>query len=200
MTTPHSGFGDFPFIDLSGGHRPLANEDGTVWTVFNGEIYNFPALRRRLEAKGHQLRSTGDTEVLVHHNEEKGTRGCSPLLRGMFALAIWDVRHRTLVLARDRLGQKPLEYRHDAKRLLFSSELKGLLALPEGLVPRRVDPIALDHYLTYGYVPHPRTILNGISKLPPALRTVAAEGVLTIEAVLATGLEPRPQRFDRERR
>ncbi len=174
------GFRRLSIIDLSGGHQPLANEDGSVWTVFNGEIYNFPALRRRLEAKGHQLRSKGDTEVLVHLYEDEGTRMFS-LLRGMFALAIWDVRHRTLILARDRMGQKPLIYRHDGQRLLFSSELKGLLALPEGVVPRRVDPIALDHYLTYGYVPQPRTILSGISKLPPASFAVWHEGTLTVE-------------------
>ena len=101
------------------------NEDGTVWTVFNGEIYNFPSLRHRLEAKGHRLRSTGDTETLVHLYEDEGTRMFS-LLRGMFALAIWDVRKRTLILARDRLGQKPLVYRHDENRLLFGSELKAL--------------------------------------------------------------------------
>ena len=103
------------------------------------------------------------------------------LLRGMFALAIWDVHHRTLILARDRLGQKPLVYRHDGKRLLFASELKALLALPEDVVPRRLDPIALDHYLTYGYVPHPRTILEGIFKLPPAHFAVWHDGNLSVE-------------------
>jgi asparagine synthase (glutamine-hydrolysing) len=174
------GFRRLSIIDLSGGHQPLANEDGSIWTVFNGEIYNFPALRRRLEAKGHHLRSTGDTEVLVHLYEDEGTRMFS-LLRGMFALAIWDVRHRTLIMARDRMGQKPLVYRHDEKRLLFSSELKGLLTLPERLVPRRLDPIALDHYLTYGYVPQPRTILNGIFKLPPAHFALWHEGSFSVE-------------------
>ena len=124
------GFRRLSIIDLAGGHQPLSNEDGTVWTVFNGEIYNFPALRRRLEAKGHDLRSSGDTEVLVHLYEDEGTRMFS-LLRGMFALAIWDAPRRTLVLARDRLGQKPLVYRHDGGRLVFASELKALLALPE---------------------------------------------------------------------
>ena len=104
------GFQRLSIIDLPGGHQPLSNEDGSVWTVFNGEIYNFPALRRRLEAKGHHLRSTGDTETLVHLYEDEGTR-MFPLLRGMFALAIWDVPHRALILARDRLGQKPLVYR-----------------------------------------------------------------------------------------
>src|SRR5580700_4679015 len=115
------GFRRLAIVDLAGGHQPLSNENGTVWTVFNGEIYNFPALRRRLEAKGHDLRSTGDTEVLVHLYEDEGTRMFS-LLRGMFSLAIWDAPHRTLVLARDRLGQKPLIYRHDRQRLVFASE------------------------------------------------------------------------------
>jgi asparagine synthase (glutamine-hydrolysing) len=174
------GFRRLSIIDVSGGHQPLANEDGTVWTVFNGEIYNFPSLRRRLEAKGHKLRSSGDTETLVHLYEDEGTRMFS-LLRGMFALAIWDTRKSTLILARDRLGQKPLVYHHDENRLLFASELKALLALPEYLVPRRLDPIALDHYLAYGYVPQPRTILNGISKLPPAHFAVWHEGSLLIE-------------------
>ena len=129
-TMPALGFRRLAIIDLAGGHQPLSNENGTVWTVFNGEIYNFPALRRRLEAKGHDLRSSGDTEVLVHLYEDEGTRMFS-LLRGMFALAIWDAPRRTLILARDRLGQKPLVYRHDGQRLVFASELKALLALPE---------------------------------------------------------------------
>src|SRR5262245_54891071 len=135
------GFRRLSIVDLVGGHQPLSNEDGTVWTVFNGEVYNLPALRRRLEARGHTLRSTGDTEVLVHLYEDEGT-GMFPLLRGMFALAIWDVPRRTLLLARDRLGQKPLVYRHDGSRLVFASELKALLALPESEFPRQVGPLA----------------------------------------------------------
>jgi asparagine synthase (glutamine-hydrolysing) len=174
------GFRRLSIIDLAGGHQPLSNENGTVWTVFNGEIYNFPALRRRLEAKGHDLRSNGDTEVLVHLYEDEGTRMFS-LLRGMFALAIWDTSRRILILARDRLGQKPLVYRHDGERLVFASELKALLALPERVVPRRLDPLALDHYLCYGYVPAPRTILEGTYKLPPAHYAVCRDGALTIE-------------------
>ncbi|HKM52260.1 MAG TPA: asparagine synthase (glutamine-hydrolyzing), partial [Isosphaeraceae bacterium] len=152
-----------------------------VWTVFNGEIYNFPALRQRLEARGHSLRSKGDTEVLVHLYEDEGT-GMFALLRGMFALAIWDAPRRTLLLARDRLGQKPLLYRHDGLRLVFASELKALLALPEGDFPRRVDPLAIDEYLTFGYVPAPRTILEGTSKLPPGHYAVWREGALRIES------------------
>jgi asparagine synthase (glutamine-hydrolysing) len=174
------GFRRLSIIDLAGGHQPLANEDQTVWTVYNGETYNFPSLRHRLEAKGHHLRSTGDTETVVHLYEDEGTR-MFPLMRGMFALAIWDVRRRTLVLARDRMGQKPLVYYHDGRRLVFASELKALLALPEEIIPRRVDPIALDQYLTYGYVPHPRTILEGVSKLQPAHCAVWHGGSLTIE-------------------
>ena len=174
------GFRRLAIIDVAGGHQPLPNENGTIWTVFNGEIYNYPALRHRLEAKGHVLRSHGDTETLVHLYEDEGPLMFS-LLRGMFALAIWDAPRRTLVLARDRIGQKPLFYRHDGSRLVFSSELKALLALPESVMPRRLDPIALDHYLTYGYVPHPRTILEGTSKLPPAHYAVWHDGVLTVE-------------------
>jgi asparagine synthase (glutamine-hydrolysing) len=174
------GFRRLSIIDLAGGHQPLSNEDGTVWTVFNGEIYNFPALRRRLEAKGHVLRSSGDTEVLVHLYEDEGTRMFS-LLRGMYALAIWDARRRTLVLARDRLGQKPLVYRHDGRRLVFASELKALLALPGSDVPRSLDALALDQYLTYGYVPHPRTILEGTHKLPPAHYAVWRDGTLDVQ-------------------
>jgi asparagine synthase (glutamine-hydrolysing) len=174
------GFRRLAIIDLVGGNQPLSNEDGTVWTIFNGEIYNYPALRRRLEAKGHRLRSQGDTEVLVHLYEDEGT-GMFQLLRGMFALAIWDAPRRTLVLARDRMGQKPLVYHHDGGRLVFASELKALLALPEPIIPRRIDPMALDHYLSYGYVPHPRTILEGTLKLPPAHYALWRGGVLAIE-------------------
>ena len=119
------GFRRLAIIDLPGGHQPLCNEKSTIWTVFNGEIYNFPALRRRLEAKGHNLRSSGDTEILVHLYEDEGT-GMFSLLRGMFSLAIWDAPRRTLVVARDRLGQKPLVYHHDGRRLIFASELKAL--------------------------------------------------------------------------
>ncbi len=173
------GFRRLSIVDLAGGHQPLANEDGTVWTVFNGEIYNFPALRRRLEARGHALRSSGDTEVLVHLYEDEGT-GMFALLRGMFALAIWDVQRRRLVLARDRLGQKPLVYRDDGTRIVFASELKALLALSGRDIPRRVDPGALDLYLTYGYVPHPLTILEGTAKLPPASYAVWQDGRLEI--------------------
>lgn len=173
------GFRRLSIIDLEGGHQPLSNEDGGVWTVFNGEIYNFPELRRRLEAGGHKLRARGDAEVLVHLYEDEGEAMFS-MLRGMFALAIWDAPRRTLLLARDRLGQKPLVYRRHNGRLTFASELKALLALPRIDAPRRVDPIALDQYLTYGYVPQPRTILEGVEKLPPAHYAVWRDGEFRI--------------------
>ena len=173
------GFRRLSIVDLSGGHQPLSNEDGTIWTVFNGEIYNFPALRRRLEARGHTLRSAGDTEVLVHLYEDEGP-SMFALLRGMFALAIWDAPRRRLVLGRDRLGQKPLLYRPARGRISFASELKSLLALPEADLPGRVDPLALDRYLTYGYVPHPSTILEGVYKLPPAHYAIWQEGRLEL--------------------
>lgn len=174
------GFRRLSIVDLAGGHQPLANEDGTVWTVFNGEIYNFPQLRHRLEAKGHTLRSSGDTEVLVHLYEDEGPAFVR-LLRGMFALAVWDSPKRRLVLARDRMGQKPLVYRMDGERISFASELKALMALPERDVPRRVDPRAVDRYLTYGYVPHPATILDCVFKIPPAHYAVWQNGRLGME-------------------
>ena len=178
---PHAalGFRRLAIVDVAGGHQPLCNEDGTIWTVFNGEIYNFPELRHRLEARGHTLRSTGDSETLVHLYEDEGPAMFS-LLRGMFALAIWDAPRKTLVLGRDRLGQKPLVYRHDGERLTFASELKALLALGESEVPRLLDPLALDRYLTYGYISHPDTILEGVHKLPPAHYAVWRDGKLDL--------------------
>ncbi len=158
------GFRRLSIIDLEHASQPLSNEDGTVWVVFNGEIYNFAALRQRLEGAGHTFRTRGDGETIVHLYEDVGVE-CFSHLNGMFAIAIWDARRRQLVLGRDRLGQKPLVYRCEPDRLLFASELKSLLQVP-GL-SREIDPTALDHYLTYQYVPHPRTIFRGIRKLPP---------------------------------
>lgn len=201
---PHAalGFRRLSILDLAGAHQPLANEDGSIHVVFNGEIYNFPALRHRLEARGHTLRSAGDTEVLVHLYEDEGPEGMFPLLRGMFALAIWDAPRRRLTLGRDRLGQKPLLYRLDRGRISFASELKALLALPEDAFPRRLDPLALDRYLTYGYIPHPGTILEGVHKLPPAHYAVWHEGHLTLDRYWEPDWEretPRPEAEDVER-
>ena len=163
-------------IDVAGGHQPISNEDGTVWVVCNGEIYNYQELRHRLEAAGHRFQTHSDTEVLVHLYEEEGI-DFPAHLNGMFALALWDERRGRLLLARDRLGQKPLIYRHEGGRLLFASEMKSLLEVPG--VSRQLDPQALDLYLTYGYVPHPHTIFRGIRKLPPAHYALFCDGQLT---------------------
>ena len=152
-------------IDLSSGQQPLSNEDGTVWIVFNGEIYNFQELKPELVARGHIFRTNSDTEVIVHAYEEWGV-DCLPRLNGMFAFAIWDERRQRLFMARDRLGKKPLYYRATADRLVFGSELKAVLAYPG--VQTRPDPTAVADYFKYLYVPDPKTIFVGINKLPPA--------------------------------
>jgi asparagine synthase (glutamine-hydrolysing) len=150
-------------IDLVTGKQPLSNEDGTVWVTFNGEIYNFQALRRQLESLGHRFATHSDTEVIVHAYEEYGP-DCLRLFRGMFAFAVWDRPRRTLFLARDRVGKKPLFYCRTADRLVFASELQALVRHPD--VPRDPDPTAIDDYLTYGYIPAPRTAFRGVAKLP----------------------------------
>jgi asparagine synthase (glutamine-hydrolysing) len=162
-------------IDVAGGHQPLSNEDGSVWITFNGEIYNHRELRKRLEGSGHQFRTHSDTEVIVHLYEDEGLDFLEHL-NGMFALAVWDTRARRLIVARDRLGEKPLYYRVEPERFLFASELKSLLEVPN--TPRELDPHALDEYLTYQYVPHPQTILRGFAKLPPAASRRVAIGIL----------------------
>jgi asparagine synthase (glutamine-hydrolysing) len=159
-------------IDLATGAQPLANEDGSVWTVFNGEIYNYPELRAGLEARGHRFTTTSDTEVIVHLYEDHGV-DLVHHLEGMFGLAVWDRARRRLVLARDRLGIKPLYWTVDAGRLLFGSELKALLAAG---VSREVDLQAVDDYLALNYVPGPRTIYQGVHKLPPGHLLVCEDG------------------------
>lgn len=165
-------------IDVACGQQPLSNEDGTVWIVFNGEIYNFRDLRRRLEGAGHHFRTHSDTETIVHLYEQEGP-DFARHLNGMFAIALWDANKRQLILARDRLGKKPLVYRQEPGRLLFASELKSILEVPG--VPREIDPQALDQYLTYQYVPHPRTIFRGIAKLPPGHYAVWRDDRLDIQ-------------------
>ena len=152
-------------IDLSTGDQPMASDDGRVWIVFNGEIYNFRELRRELEAAGARFRTQSDTEVILRAYEADGP-ACVSRLRGMFAFAILDERTRRLVLARDRVGIKPLVYSWDGRRLLFASEIKGIVE--DGAVPRELDRDALGEYLTYHYVPAPRTIFASVRKLPPA--------------------------------
>ncbi len=151
-------------IDLSpAGHQPMPNEDETVWVVFNGEIYNFGALREELEKSGHRFRSRSDTEVLVHLYEELG-EDLVERLDGMFAFALWDTRRRRLLLARDRVGKKPLKYAETDGGLVFSSELKGVLA--SGLVSNEIDTSAVHQFLSLSYVPAPRTGLRDVQKLP----------------------------------
>jgi asparagine synthase (glutamine-hydrolysing) len=175
-------------IDLPGSNQPIFNEDGSVVTVFNGEIYNYQELRSILEAKGHALRTAGDTEVLVHLYEEYGEAGVH-LLRGMFAYAIWDRRRRRLLLARDRLGIKPLYYAEVGGRLVFASEIKALMAVPGA--SRDIDAQALDLYLTLQYVPGPRTMLSAVRKIPPGHLLIWEDGRTTIrrywDIVLAEG-------------
>jgi len=152
-------------IDLSTGHQPIHNEDKTVWAVFNGEIYNYRELRRTLEAEGHRFYTASDTETIVHGYEAWG-EGVFSRLRGMFGIAIWDTRTRTLLLARDRPGIKPLYYAQAGGRLFFGSEAKSLLANAE--IDRSVDLTAVDHYLAYLYTPRDRAIFRGMRKLPAA--------------------------------
>jgi asparagine synthase (glutamine-hydrolysing) len=154
-------------IDLAGGHQPIANEDETVWVVCNGEIYNYRSLRNSLVAQGHRFRTGSDVEVIVHLYEQYGEAFLDHL-SGMFGLALWDTRCRRLIIARDRLGQKPLYYHVSSKGLAFASEIKGLLALP--WVRAGVDASALREYLALGYCVAPGTIFTGIQKLPPATK------------------------------
>ena len=152
-------------IDLDSGHQPLFNEDGSVAVVYNGEIYNFRELMGELEATGHVFRTACDTEVIAHAWEEWG-EDCVDRFRGMFAFAVWDRSRETLFLARDRLGIKPLHYAVlPGGRLLFASELKGLLQ--DAQVPRELEPRAVEDYFAFGYVPDPRTIFQNLFKLPP---------------------------------
>ncbi|WP_166831450.1 asparagine synthase (glutamine-hydrolyzing) [Thalassoroseus pseudoceratinae] len=165
-------------IDIGGGKQPLCNEDETVWVSFNGEIYNYRELRSDLQSRGHQFRTDSDTEVIVHAYEEYGD-DCVDHFRGMFVFAIWDTRKHRGLIARDRIGQKPLFYREHAGRVVFASELKALLQLPDAV--RELNPAAVDAYLQYQYVPHPMCILKGYAKLPPAHRMTFEGGKLSIE-------------------
>ena len=164
-------------IDLAGGHQPIFNEDRSVWIVFNGEIYNFPELRRELELKGHRLSTNSDTEVIVHLYEDYGA-DCVKKLRGMFAFALYDERYHRLLLARDRLGKKPLHYALSNGRLFFGSEIKTILAVAPELAD--VDQQALLQYFFFGYVPDPLTAFAPIKKLPPGHILEFEQGKITI--------------------
>jgi asparagine synthase (glutamine-hydrolysing) len=165
-------------IDLTTGHQPIFNESGSIAVVLNGEIYNFRELRPALEARGHRFTTQADTEVIVHLYEEYGVEAVQRL-RGMFALALWDGDRQRLLLARDRVGKKPLVYAHLPGRLLFASEIKAILQDPE--VPTAIDLQAVDAYLAFQFIPHPLTIYQAIRKLPPAHFLIWEHGKVTIE-------------------
>ncbi len=164
-------------IDLAGGNQPIPNEDGSVWIVFNGEIYNFRELRSELEALGHRFATSSDTEVIVHAYESWGADAFARL-RGMFGLALWDASSRTLLVARDRVGIKPIYYAETPGGLYFASELKSILCAPD--VPRDVDLHALDHFLSFLYTPRDRSIFAHVRKLPPGHVLTWRDGRTTV--------------------
>jgi len=164
-------------IDLSGGQQPISNEDGTMWIVFNGEIFNYVELRPDLEARGHRFSTSSDTEVLLHMYEEYGPR-CLESLNGQFAFAIWDTRDRSLFLARDRLGVRPLFYTRTGGCLIFGSEIKALLATG---VTAEIDPVALDQVFTYWCPLSPQTIFRGVVEIPPGHYLLAKKGSISVK-------------------
>ena len=165
-------------IDLSpNGHQPMTNEDGSIWLVFNGEIYNFQELRDELQKAGHTFRSITDTEVIIHAYEEWGLASVKRL-RGMFSYALWDSRCKRLFLARDRLGIKPLFYWHQNGNLTFASELKAIRIDPQ--VRLTLDESAIYDFFTYRYIPTPKSIYEDVKKLPPAHYAVFEDGQLTL--------------------
>lgn len=162
-------------IDIASGHQPISNEDQSVLVVFNGEIYNFRELRQQLQAQGHRFQTTCDTEVIVHAYEEYGD-DCVIYLRGMFAFALWDRKRQRLLAARDRFGKKPFNYFWDGQRLIFGSEIKSIV---EADISRNINPLALDEFLLYRYIPTPHTLFQGISKLPAAHILIYENGQIT---------------------
>src|SRR5690348_4661735 len=167
------GFRRLSIIDLQTGHQPLSNEDGTVWIIFNGEIYNYQELHALLVAKGHVFKTRTDTEVIVHLYEEFGADSVQKL-RGMFAFAIWDEKSKTIFIARDRVGIKPLYYHLSKDALIFASEIKAILADPS--VTREIAPDVIDRFLTFLYLPGEQTLLRGIQKLEPGHYLIAKNG------------------------
>ena len=174
-------------IDVAGGAQPIDNEDGTAHVVLNGEVYNHAELRAELEGRGHRFRTRSDVETVVHGYEEWGD-GVVARLRGMFAFALWDEPRQRLLLARDRLGKKPLVYHESGGRLSFASELRALLRDPE--VPRRPDLGAIHRYLTLQYVPAPLTAFESVRKLPPAHLLVFEDGRARVERYWTLSFQP----------
>lgn len=176
-------------IDVAGGDQPIGNEDGSLQVVYNGEIYNYRALQAELETCGHHFATNSDTEVVVHGYEQWGD-AMLPRFNGMFALALWDSRRQRLLLARDRMGKKPLYWHHSARGLVFGSEAKAVLAAP--WVERRIDPMALHHYLTLQYTPDPLTIYRDVQQLPAAHKLVIeADGQPQISRWWQLEFEPK---------
>jgi asparagine synthase (glutamine-hydrolysing) len=177
----HAGLGHrrLSIIDLAASAQPMSNEDGSVWIAYNGEVYNFVELRRDLVQRGHTFRTSGDTEVLVHLYEEYGVE-CVTRLRGMFAFAIWDARTDTLMLARDRIGIKPLYYALTSEAFLFGSELKALVADPHFRANREIDAEAVHGYLSFLAVPDPLCIYRGVYKLAAGHTLTLRDGVATV--------------------
>ena len=186
------GFRRLSIIDLATGHQPISNEDGSVWIVFNGEIYNYQELREFLKTKGHIFKTNTDTEVIVHLYEEFG-EACVEKLRGMFAFAIWNERQKTLFIARDRVGIKPLYYWLSDKCLVFGSEIKAILADPE--VKAEVAPEMIDRFLTFYYVPGEETLFRNIFKLAPGHYMIVKDGNATIKQYWDLCFAPTAQSF-----
>lgn len=184
------GFRRLSIIDLNTGHQPISNEDGTVWIVFNGEIYNYQELRQGLQARGHVFKTRTDTEVIIHLYEEFA-EACIEKLRGMFAFAIWDETKKQLLLARDRVGIKPLYYWLSDASLVFGSEIKAILADPD--VRPEVVPEIIDRFLTFLYVPGEETLLRNIHKLAPGTYLVAREGKTQIREYWDLRFAPKAQ-------
>jgi asparagine synthase (glutamine-hydrolysing) len=182
-------------IDLETGDQPIYSEDRSVVVVLNGEIYNFRELRRSLERRGHRFATRSDTEVIVHLYEDRGV-ACVNDLDGMFAFALWDARERRLMLARDRMGEKPLFYAHLGRTLCFASELGALLECRE--VPRDVDPLALDAYFAFRYIPAPMSAFRAVKKLPAATRLVFEEGKLTLDRYWRADFSQKARGSDEE--
>jgi asparagine synthase (glutamine-hydrolysing) len=172
------GFRRLSIIDLAGGHQPMSDSEKSVWVVFNGEIYNFPELKRELEAFGHVFRTKCDTEVIVHGYKQWG-KGVLNRLNGMFGLAIWDARNNRLLIARDPFGIKLIYYKVDAGRLYFGSEIRPVLAAMDGRA--EVDPDSLNLFLRYRYTPSPHTVFKGVQKLAPGTMLVCENGGYCLE-------------------
>ncbi|MCZ7551926.1 MAG: asparagine synthase (glutamine-hydrolyzing) [Anaerolineae bacterium UTCFX2] len=174
-------------LDIAGGDQPISNEDGAIWIVFNGEIFNYVELRPMLEARGHRFATHSDTEVIVHLFEDFGP-ACLQHLNGQFVIAIWDSRDRSLLLGRDRLGVRPLFYTFSEGRLIFGSEIKALLAHPG--VQAQIDPLSLDQIFTYWSTLSPRTVFSGIFEVPPGSYLLARDGRIELQSYWSLDFSP----------